>query len=470
MLDGLLSTRQKPHPPRDRLAFHRGITVALQRATGRALVGTVLGNIPGFILPFAVALHFRIGHLTDAYAFSLSVAVFASGVFSVVLQANVLPILQRMKHLGRIAFVKRLRAITMGSLGVVGVFYSIVAVASLFYIDHHSNWTAEQHELLWTTTVVFAVFVVANAINSLLSAGLNALDSFLAPAATQALKSLAPIAVIAFVSRDFDGLLLIACLIAAGELLQTLVLCALLAVALRSLPTRVPPDGYDKEFPLWRVATPHGFSMVIAAASPLVDRGVAATLAAGSVTLVDLGEKVFLVPLTIISASFVLVAGTHWANIVTSDIPQLGQHFWRTIVRGGFVCVVLLIGTCVGLAVFAAIAGQTFAGAPTEKLIVIIALLLAGLPGAFIISAGSRLLTSTRSTYLLPWFAVCSLGLNILFDVLGARWFGVEGIALASTIFRCVTASLLLIVIRRLLKTGFRGLFSLAPTSPPPPA
>ncbi len=470
MLQHALSTTRKPWPLGRRFSLARVITALFRRATGRALLGTVVGNIPGLILPFAIAVHFHIGRLTDAYAFALSISVFASGVFTGVLQANVLPILQRMKRIGRVAFLRRLQAITINSTCVVTLLYAVIAVGSLVYIDHQSHWTAQQHELLWMTTAIFAVFVVLSAINGLLSAGLNALDRFLAPAATQALKSLAPLAVIAFVSRNVSGLLLIACLVAAGELLRTAALYMQLTVALRALPAPQPPKGYAKEFPLWRVAMPHGLSLFIAATSPLIDRGVAASLPAGSVTLIDLGEKVFLIPLTIISASFVLVAGTHWASIVTSDIPALRHHFWRTIIRGILVCLVLLVGSGAALAVFAALAGSTFAGAPTGKAIAIIVLLLAGLPSAFIISAGSRLLASTRSTYLLPWFATCSLGLNLLFDILGARWFGVEGIALSSTIYRCVTASLLLIVIHRLLKTHFRGLCTLAAVSPSPPA
>jgi peptidoglycan biosynthesis protein MviN/MurJ (putative lipid II flippase) len=441
--------------------------VLLRRATGRALVGTVVGSIPGFLLPFAIAVHFHVGRLTDAYAFALSVAVFASGVFNLVLQSNALPIFQRMKHFGRTAFVHRLRKITLGSTGVVTLLYAVIALASLIYVHHLSHWTARQHELVWMATAIFAIFVVASGINGILSAGLNALDRFLLPAAAQALKSLAPLAAIALVRRDVGGLLLIASLVAAGELLQTAFLYIQLTVALRSVPARRPPDGSSTELPLWRVAAPHGFSMFIAAASPLVDRGVAASLTAGSVTLIDLGEKVFLVPLTVISSSFVLVAGAHWANITVND-PELGEHFWRTITRGLLVCLVLVIGTCVGLAGFAALAGSTFAGAPTSKIIAIIAFLLAGLPAAFVIAAGARLLASTRSTYLLPWFAICSLGLNTLFDVLGARWFGVEGIALSSTIYRCVTASLLLVVIHRLLKTNFRGVFALSPSALPP--
>jgi peptidoglycan biosynthesis protein MviN/MurJ (putative lipid II flippase) len=442
----------------------------LRRATGRALVGTVVGSIPGFVLPFAIAVHFRIGGLTDVYVFALSVAVFASGVFSGVLQANVLPILQRMKRLGRSAFIKRLNAITISSSGVVILLYSFIAVVSVLYTARRSHWTAQQHELLLMTTIAFSIFVLASSVNSILSASLNALDRFLAPAATQVVKSLGPLAVIPFIARDANGLLLVACLVSAGELLQTAFLRAQLSRALPTIPERTVPESHATELPLWRVATPHGLSLFIAAASPLIDRSVAATLSAGSVTLLDLGERVFYVPLTIISASFVLVAGTHWSSIHTTNVPALRQHFWRTIVRGALVCLALLAAMGVALSVFAAVANRTFAGAPTGQLLAIIALLLAGLPPAFVIAAGARLLTSTRTTYLLPWFAVCSLGFNTLFDILGASWFGVEGIAVASTMYRCVTASLLLIAIHRLMKTHFRGLFPHHNPAPPPAA
>lgn len=430
----------------------------LRRATGRALLGTIVGNAPGFLLPFAIAAHFQIGRLTDAYAFALGVAMFASGVFVVVLQSNVLPILQRMKHLGRTALVNRLQSITIASTGIASILYAIAAFASIIYVDHQSHWTSQQHTVLLVTIIVFAVFVVASAVNSILSAALNALDSFLVPAATQAMKSLVPLAIIAFVPTQASGLLIIACLVAAGELARTIYLYIHLRTVLPSLPAVEPPEGYATELPLWRVAGPHGLSMLIAAASPLIDRSVAASLPAGSITLIDLGEKTFQLPLTIISTSLVLVAGTHWASMLTGNIPVLRRHFRHTIARGILICLLLLVGMFAMLGLLAVIAGPTFAGVPTKKVIVIISLLLAGLPAAFVISAGARLLASTRSTYLLPWFAVCSFTTNLVFDILGARWFGVQGIALSSTIYRCVNAILYLIVIRRLLNTHFEGI------------
>jgi len=400
----------------------------------------------------------HVGHLTDAYSFALGVAMFASALFVGVLQTNALPILQRMKRLGRAAFRGRIRLITISATSVAALFYSAIGYVSVLYIDHQSQWTSQQHRLMLVTTAVLAVFVLASAVNGVLSAGLNALDIFLSPAASQALKSILPLAAVGFVSRNPNGLILIAALMSGGELVRTFILALQLRNSSRSLSDAPAPQGYATDLPLWRVAAPTGLASLIVGAGPLIDRGVAASLHTGSVTLIDLGEKVLQVPLTIIVTSLVLVAGTHWANMMTSDIPALQQHFRRTIIRGGVVSALLVLVMAALLGVTWLCAGRTLVGAPTGELLSIIGLLLAGLPAAFLIAAGSRLLTATRSSYLLPGFGLCAFVLNLVFDIAGAHAFGVEGIALSSTIYRYVTGVLLLIMIRQLMRTGFNGL------------
>ena len=46
-----------------------------RRPSTRALTGTLVGNAFGFVLPFAVAAHFGVGRVTDAYAFGLAIAM-----------------------------------------------------------------------------------------------------------------------------------------------------------------------------------------------------------------------------------------------------------------------------------------------------------------------------------------------------------------------------------------------------------
>jgi len=428
-------------------------------AVARALLGTLVGYLPGFLLPFAITTKIHVGPLTDAYAFALGIANFASALFVGVLQTNVLPILQQLKRVGRSAFVGRLWLIGRQATVASVLLYGALSIAAVVYIGGQSRWTLAQERLTAWSLLLLGVFVVASAINAMLSAGLNALDRFLSPAALQALRSIAPLIVLPFVSRDPTGLLIVAAAVSGGELLRTAILVWQTSNGTRVLSAVAERMARDPaELAFWPVAGPTAVALLIAAASPLIDRGVAASLPAGSVTLIDLGERVFQVPLTVISASLVLVAGTYWADLGRRDVATLRKHVRQTMIRGTLVTVAMAVLGLIVVAGTVLAAGPEFAGAPTRSLAAVIALLLAGLPGAFVISAGARFLTSTRSTYLLPGFAVCSFSTNLVFDILGARLMGVEGIALSSTVYRCVNAALYLIVIRRLLASNFHGL------------
>lgn len=428
-----------------------------RRPTARALVGTLLGLAPGFLLPFAITTRMHVGHLTDAYAYAFGIALFASTIFAGVLQTNALPVLQQVKHYGRARFLRRLRRIAIQTTAVANLAYLLIAVVSVAYAYHQTHWTAGQRHLLFVITCIFMVLVVTSAINGALAAGMNALGSFLTPAASQALKSGAPLVAIIFVTRNTSGIIIIAALIAAGELCRTLMLAYQLWRADMGPFDDTGPVG-SQEPPLWRFAAPVALSSLITAGSPLIDRSIAAKLSAGSVTYVDLGEKVFQVPQQIVVTSLVLIAGTYWADIRRTDVPRLRRHISRTMRRGGLVCIALLCVMLMMLLCVAILAGPRLAGGSTSTLLTIIALLLLGLPPAFIMACGARLLTATQTTYLLPGLGIIYFAANLGFDVAGAKLMGVAGISLSSTLCRWISALLYLVIMHRLLQTEFQGL------------
>ncbi len=143
------------------------------RATSRALTGTMIGGIPGFVLPIAVIARMHVGRLTDAYAFELGVALFASSLVATALQMNVVPIMQRTKVQGRKTFRTRLSRITLQGAGFAALLYCGFAGVSIIYIDQQTHWSALQHQLVTATAIVLALYVVAVAANSVLSAALT---------------------------------------------------------------------------------------------------------------------------------------------------------------------------------------------------------------------------------------------------------------------------------------------------------
>lgn len=441
-------------PTRRRL-WVAGDTSGSTRPTVRALVGTLIGAAPGFLLPLAIIAHVHIGRLTDAYAFSLGSAIAVSSVLVLVLQANLLPILQRVKQDGRQPFVRRLRRAGVEAALATTVLYGAWGAISAFYVAGQGGWTAQGKALVTVTLGVFGLFVFASSLNSVLAAGLNAFGRFLTPAATQAFRAVLPLAVVAGTSRNADGLVVVAACVGIGELGRTMVLGVQLHGAVRTLPgehsASVPPG----DLTLWRAAVPHGLASLMAAVSPMIDRAVAATLAAGSVTLIDLGEKILQVPLTAISTSLILVAGTRWAKIGTQDVSELARQFRATLVHSFLLSGACVVAVSTVLVVTALVAGPTVAGVRADKLTPLAVILMCGLPAACVINAATRLLTSTRKTHLLPALGICMLVTNLVFDVVGAHWLGAPGIALSSTIYRYLNAGIYVLIVRRLFSAGF---------------
>ena len=157
-----------------------------------------------------------------------------------------------------------------------------------------------------------AALVILVAVNSVSAAALYALDEFLLPTFSQAFRGALPLCVLPFLGRGYATVEVIALLAVMGEVGRSVLLAS--SVARRS--RRLPADSPSGEVPpsVWRVMAPHAINMVIIAVNPVVDRAVASSLRPGSVTVVDLAEKVSYVPTLILMSSIVLVAGTRWAG------------------------------------------------------------------------------------------------------------------------------------------------------------
>ena len=111
--------------------------------------------------------------------------------------------------------------------------------------------------------------------------------------------------------------------LALGEVVRVVVLGWALRRALRSLPEHVPIEvGALAAAPsVWATALPYGFAMILFALNPVIDRIAAGTLDPGAVTTLDLAEKVFYAPITILMASASSIWGAR--SLTSWDIRGL---------------------------------------------------------------------------------------------------------------------------------------------------
>jgi putative peptidoglycan lipid II flippase len=420
----------------------------LRRPGVRALLGTVLGGAPGVLLPFAIASRLGVGRITDAYVYGLAVGGFGLALCISTIEQNVLPVAHAHTRGGRgslLGFARK--TAVQGFVGVGVADLPVVAVGAILLANRH-GWPEWQRHLGIVIILVLVLLVAIAGANSVLAGCLYAVNDFLLPTASQSFRSIAPALGLAFVGRGRTAAELLAILVVIGELCRTPVLALRLAKLSRRLNGT---DEVGAVSSVWRTAVPAGLGILALAANPIVDRTVAARYGPGSVTMLDLAERIFFVPVTVVQASIVLVAGARWARLAAEGGSALARDFRRTVWRG--MAVAGALAPTIAGATYAgcAIVGPRIGGVPTKNVRDIVIFFLAGLPCATVAFLAARLLTSTRNTRLLPALAVQAVAVNMVGDLIGGHFLGTRGIALASTVVWAVNAMLLLLVARRTL-------------------
>jgi peptidoglycan biosynthesis protein MviN/MurJ (putative lipid II flippase) len=414
----------------------------------RALVGAALGSAPGFLLPFAIASRIGVGRITDAYVYGLAVAGFGLALCTSTVEQNVLPVAVAHKCAGRRSFLRFAKRNALQGFVGVGLADLPVVVVGVVLVSQRHSWPHWQGHLATVIILVLVLLVAFAGANSVLAGCLYAMGDFLLPTASQSFRSIAPAVGLAIVGRGRHAAELLALLVVVGELCRTPVLGLRLARLSRSL-TEV---GEIAAVPgVWRTALPAGLGILALAANPLVDRTVASWYGPGSVTMLDLAEKIFFIAITALQASIVLVAGARWARLAQENGPALLRDFRRTLSRGLIVACALVPAMAIGTYVMCSTLGPRLGGMPSSDVRDIVFFFLAGIPGATVALLAARLLTATRNTRLLPVLAAQAVIVNLVGDLVGAHFFGTRGIALASAAVWTVNAALLLVVARRVV-------------------
>jgi peptidoglycan biosynthesis protein MviN/MurJ (putative lipid II flippase) len=424
-----------------------------RRPAVRALIGTAIGSIPGFIVPFAVATHFGVGRNSDAYVFALSIATFGLTLAFAVLEANILPVARFWagKSSGQLLrFARRTAAQAFFIVGAVEL--PVVAIGLVILAARH-GWPESERYASAAAIFVLLALVATCGVTSVLAGSLYALNDFVSPTISQALRSLVPLVGLQFLGRDQSAVIQLAALVVAGEALRAIILMAFLRVRARK---HSPEPSAREPRSIWRVAGPAAIGTIVIALNPIVDRSVASHFGPGSVTVLDLGEKIFYVPFTIVQASVVLVAGARWAHVLAvADRATLRADFVHTLkVTLGLSLLLSGIGVT-ALYGASVVVGPRLAGVPFAEIRNVCIYFLVGLPGAATWIMCGRFITVSQQTRLLPPFAVLGLIVNLVGDVIGSAFLQVDGVALGSSIVSYAMAALGVLMCRSLLEHDF---------------
>lgn len=442
----------------------RTLVGAVESRGGRALLGTFVGSVPGFLLPLVLIARLGAGRPTDIYAYATAVAAFVTSLVSVVLEANLVRVMVPGVHSGREAFRSYLRRIQRQATLAAAAFYGVVAVAASVYLSVGGQWTAHQRSVGLVLLIELLALSALTASTSVQAAALYARGAFFLPTASQAARSLCALVAVALSGRGYFAVEAAAAGLVCGELGRLWLLSRWAARRASegggAFGTTDPALARSMIGGVWRTSTPHVLNMLLLALNPLIDRSVAASLRPGAVTILDLGERIYLVPMLVITSSSVLVAGVRWAS---QGGVAVGESDYRAQAKR-VIGIALALGVATALAVAFAAAFLSGTVTSARQVAAVSLILLLGLVPESVGILSARLLTSIGETKVFPAFAIVGIVMNVVGDFLGMKLWGLYGIAAATALVKTATTILFVTYCRRLLKNRTAG--SLRATQP----
>jgi peptidoglycan biosynthesis protein MviN/MurJ (putative lipid II flippase) len=420
--------------------------------------GTFLGSAAGALLPFLIARWFEVGRQTDVYFLVVGAVQLVGYMLALVVESAVLPFATKsLQHDPR-----SLRSFALGMSRYVGaaalpvtlVGLAVIVLVLLPAAGIDGAARAQAHTLV----LAVAALPVLAALSGILSASNFALDRFAFTTGTQVFRAGGGV-LFAVLLGDQLGLLAVALGLTVGEALRALVLAA----ALPRGGGATGPDARGTGLAMLRLASPTLLASIVIAVNPIVDKTVAARVGPGAVTLIELGEKLFYIPVVLLVAAISKVSATVWARQVDLDDAALRRDFWRVQRVGAAVTAVAVV-----LAVVAVVLGRDLAEdflglEPGSAFAGVFVVYVVGLPLALAADLAGTMLIILRRTGVLPVLAVVLVVVNLVADLVGAALFGVVGIAASSTVVRLINVTVFLVVVDRHLRRRARAVEAPAP-------
>lgn len=262
----------------------------------------LLARGAAFAVPVLLAGWFGIDPRMDAFYYALGVPTFLLVVATSALSTVLIPLLAERPGLAVGSLAVSIGAAAAGiGMGMAALLGPLLPVLTAFSAETRMQ----------TTSFAWALvpFVAVTAVAAVLRNGCEVEGRFSVASLGPLFRALGTLVVAGLLREQGPAMLPVAMALGTGS--EALWYAAWLGPRLGPLP-----EGLWSR--LWLVLPVFGGEALVAT-NPLVDRAFAATLAGGSVTMLEYADKVRLAPQTLLESTLVVVAFSTWAKLDRSD-------------------------------------------------------------------------------------------------------------------------------------------------------
>ena len=403
----------------------------------------------------AVAFYFGRSDGLDAFVLALTVFVFLVNNIGTSFAAAVVPVfIDEREHRGGAAgrhVLANVMFLNGACLLVAGALAGLCAPVLLSFIA--GSFTPEKRDLTTHLMLLLVPALLVTGVTSIWGPALNAHGRFAVPAITPIFGSIATLLFLLLFGSGLGPQVL-----AFGVLAGTLIELCALGIYMRHLGLLFFPHWTGFDAPtrsVMRQIGPLAMAGCVSMGAVVVDQAMAATLGTGAVSALNYGTKVATVPLGLASVGITSVLFPQFAQLsVAGDRAGLRRLFLTylglAIAASMIACAVIVVYS--EQIIGAVFQHGVFSQSDTELVSAVQRLFAFQLPfhvGGLI---AARLLSALRLNHVLVMIGSFSLVADVVLDWVLMQFFGLPGIALATTVVFIGTFTLLMVAVNRALR------------------
>lgn len=345
------------------------------------------------------------------------------------------------------------RVIAAGAIGLGCVTLVLVAVARYVLPLLAIGFDAAKLSLTLALFYPLAGVIVAAGLSAMVAAILNAHERFAAPAAAPIAIPLATLAVFAGYADRF-GVYALAVGTTLGFVAELVIVTAAAArLGLLAMPRLSGLGGELRH--VARQYLPVAIGGLLMSSALIVDQAMAASLGSGQVSILSFGSKVVAVVLTAVAASLSTVLFPRFARLIAADqrreLAATVRFYAGAIVLSSIPLVALLAIVSEPI-VKLLFQGGAFTIETTAAVTRVQLWLLPQIPFYVLAMVGARVLSALDGNQIVLRIAALNLLVNVTGNYVLMQRFGVDGIAMSTSLVYVIAAAATLLAIRTKLR------------------
>ncbi len=391
----------------------------------------LIAKSAGFIIPIIIARTIGINQQTDVFFFLFAFIMFFTMAVASTLEAVLVPFLVGIENKNRNIFINSLLMWSFLTLLIITVIAFLLLIPASSIV---TKFNAGQNRLLinlfWESSPL--VFIII--FNSIFTAELVSKKYFNQSSFSALLRALVIIITLIYSIPKF-GINALPISLLFGEISKLILLVYLASNKCEyEFKIEYKIDEHFKEF--INVGGFQFLSVVIVSFNPIVDKTLATWLQGGSLTIIEYAEKIYLIPITVLSLGITMVILPRWSEkFKKGELTALKSEIKKSSSALFLVSIIFIVPIVVfSNEIVSLLFGNKINLSELQSISLNAVYYLIGVPFYLVCLILIRALVASKKTKTLVLISIFRLFFNILFDIVLIYYLGIYGITLSTTI------------------------------------